>query len=89
MSTRFLVFFQLASKSVFEFNPKKSFKDTIKFEIMPNLSIAKRGYASQFDLVEIVNVILYTLKSGCQWRLLPIGHLFSGEGPSWDTVSHH
>ena len=56
---------------------------------MPYLSIAKRGYASKFDLIEVVNAILYKLKSGCQWRLLPIGHLFTGEGPSWKTVFHH
>ena len=64
-------------------------KDTIKSEIMPYLSIAKRGFTSKFDLVEIVNAILYKLKSGCQWRLLPIGHLFSGEAPSWNTVFYH
>ena len=64
-------------------------KDTIKFEIMPYLSTAKRGFTSKFDLVEIVNAIIYKLKSGCQWRLLPIGHLFSGELPSWNTVFHH
>ena len=46
---------------------------------MPYLSIAKRGYASKFDLIEVVNAILYKLKSGCQWRLLPIGHLFTHE----------
>lgn len=45
---------------------------------MPYLSVAKRGFTSKFDLEEIVNAILYKLKSGCQWRLLPIGHLFSG-----------
>ena len=56
---------------------------------MPYLSIAKRGFSSKFDLVEIVNAIFYKLKSGCQWRLLPIGHLFSGELPSWNTVFHH
>lgn len=33
---------------------------------------------SKFDLLEIVNAILYRLKSGCQWRLLPPGHFFSG-----------
>lgn len=64
-------------------------KDTIKTEIMPYLSVAKRGYSSKFDLIEVVNAILYKLKSGCQWRLLPIGHLFSGEGPSWNAVFHH
>lgn len=56
---------------------------------MPCLSVAKRGYSSKFDLVEVVNAILYKLKSGCQWRLLPTGHLFSGEGPGWKTVFHH
>lgn len=56
---------------------------------MPYLSIAKRGFSSKFDLVEIVNAILYKLKSGCYWHLLPMGHLFSGEEPSWNTVFHH
>ena len=64
-------------------------KDTIKVEIMPYLSIAKRGFVSEFDLIEIVNAILFKLKSGCQWRLLPVGHLFSGNRPSWKTVFHH
>lgn len=64
-------------------------KDTIKKEIKPYLSMAKRGYTFKFDLIEVVNAILYKLKSGCQWRLLPIGHLFSGEGPSWKAVFHH
>ena len=54
-------------------------KDTIKSEIIPYLSTAKRGFTSKLDLGEIVNAILYKLKSGCQWRLLPIGHLFSGD----------
>ena len=56
---------------------------------MPYLSVAKIGYASKFDLLEIVNAILYKLKSGCQWRFLPLGHLFSGEPPSWNTVFQH
>lgn len=64
-------------------------KDTIKNRIMPHLSVAKRGYTSQFDLVEVVNAILYKLKSGCQWRLLPTGHLFTGEPPSFITVFKH
>ena len=64
-------------------------KDTIKNRIMSYLSVAKRGFASEYDLVEIVNAILYKLKSGCQWRLLPLGHLFTGKPPSWNTVYHH
>lgn len=64
-------------------------KDTIKIWIMPYLSVAKRGFTSKFDLLEIVNAILYKLKSGCQWRFLPLGHLFSGDSPSWNTVFQH
>ena len=55
-------------------------KDTIKSKNNAYLSIAKRGYASKFDLIGVVNAILYKLKSGCQWRLLPIGHLFHRRG---------
>ncbi|MBD5355860.1 MAG: transposase [Bacteroides sp.] len=64
-------------------------KDTIKSEIMPCFSMAKRGFSSGFDLGEIVNAILYKLRSGCQRRLLPMGYLFSGEPPSRDTVFQH
>lgn len=56
---------------------------------MSYLSVTKRGFSSKFDLVEILNAILYKLKIGCQWRMLPVGHLFSGEPPSWKTVFHH
>jgi hypothetical protein len=47
-------------------------KDTIKNEIMPNLSVAKRGFVSQGCLIEVVNAILYKLRSGCQWHQLPV-----------------
>lgn len=47
-------------------------KDTIKNEIMPYLSVAKRGYVSQGSLIEVVNAILHKLKSGCQWHQLPV-----------------
>ena len=56
---------------------------------MPYLSVAKRGFTSKFDLWEIVNAILYKLKSGCQWHFLTLGHLFNGDAPSWNTVFQH
>ena len=43
-------------------------KDTIKNEIMPYLCIAKRGYISQGNLIEVVNTILHKLKSRRQWQ---------------------
>ena len=45
-------------------------KDTIKSEVLPHLSVAKRGYVSQSDLMEIIQCILYKLKTGCQWHML-------------------
>lgn len=53
-------------------------KDTISMEILPHLSVAKRGYPTKSELVEIVNAILYKLKTGVQWEYLPVGSLFSG-----------
>lgn len=55
---------------------------------MPYLSIAKRGFTTKFDIIEILNSILYKLKSGCQWRLLPVGHLFTGMHPTWNKQLH-
>ena len=41
-------------------------KDTVKSEILPHLPAAKRGYASKGDLAEVVQSILYTLKTDCR-----------------------
>ena len=64
-------------------------KDTIKNEILPHLSKAKRGYATQSCLIEVVNAILYKLKTGCQWEFLPVEALFSGKVLSYGAVYHH
>lgn len=64
-------------------------KDTIKNEIIPYLSVAKRGYVSQGSLIEVVNAILHKLKSGCQWHQLPVEHLFGDVVLSWNAVYHH
>ena len=47
-------------------------KDTIKNEILPHLSVAKRGYICQSSLSEVIQCILYKLKTGCQWYMLPV-----------------
>ena len=46
-------------------------KDIIKSDIIPHLPVAKRGFNTKSCLVEIVNSILYKLKTGCQWHMLP------------------
>ena len=64
-------------------------KDTIKNEILPHLSKAKRGYVTQSCLIDVINAILYKLKTGCQWALLPVEALFSGKVLTYGAVYHH
>ncbi|MEN7550068.1 transposase [Rapidithrix thailandica] len=56
---------------------------------MPHLTQIKKGPKLTEDkLVNIVELILYRLKTGAQWRELPIRHFM--EGPySWQSVFHH
>lgn len=55
-------------------------KDTIKSEILPFLSVAKRGYVTKSDLVEVIQCILYKLKTDCQWHMLSRFSHLHGEG---------
>jgi len=64
-------------------------EDTIKNEIIPHLSKAKRGFETKSKLVEVVNAILYKLKTGCQWEFLPVRELFSDVVLSFQSVYHH
>ena len=64
-------------------------KDTIKNEILPCLSKTKRGYVTQSCLIDVINAILYKLKTGCQWALLPVESLFSGKVLTYGAVFHH
>jgi transposase len=50
-------------------------------QIQPLLeSVRKRTKPRTVDLQEVFNAVLYLLKSGCQWRMLP------EEFPNWGTV---
>jgi Transposase and inactivated derivatives len=64
-------------------------KDTIEKEILPHLSVAKRGFKTKSCLTEIVNSILYKLKTGIQWEFLPVESLFSKVVLSYKTVFGH
>ena len=64
-------------------------KDTIRIEIIPHLSVAKRGFHTISCLIEVVNSILYKLKTGCQRYLLPIRSLFSDEVLNHKTIFGH
>jgi len=64
-------------------------KDTIENEILPHLSVAKRGFKTKSCLTEVVNCILYKLKTGIQWYMLPVESLFSDIVLSYKTVYGH
>jgi transposase len=42
--------------------------------------VRKRTKPREVDLHEVFNAVLYLLKSGCQWRMIPT------EFPKWSTV---
>lgn len=64
-------------------------KDTIENEILPHLSVAKRGFKTKSCLTEVINCILYKLKTGIQWYMLPVESLFSDIVLSYKTVYGH
>lgn len=64
-------------------------KDIIETEILPHLSTAKRGFETKSCLSEVVNSILYKLKTGIQWHMLPVESLFSDVVLSYKTVYWH
>lgn len=64
-------------------------KDMIELEIVPYLSTRKRGFSPTVPLAEIINAILYKLKTGVQWRLLPVKALFETQVLSWQSVYYH
>ena len=64
-------------------------KDTLKKEIIPFLPRPKRGKrCSEALLLGILELILYRLKTGCQWRELPISSYISGKY-NYRTVFYH
>ena len=53
------------------------------------MSIGSRGFDPTVPIHEIIEAILYRLKTGCQWRELPVKQFFSGNVLTWNTVFYH
>lgn len=65
-------------------------KDSIDTYILANLSVGERGKECSKELIrEVVNLILYRLKTGCQWRLLPLKQFFTTQALTWQGVYYH
>jgi transposase len=63
-------------------------KNSIKKHILPNLSKPRRGGGTH-QRWEIVNAILYKLKTGVQWELLPVKSLIYKAKVKWGSIYHH
>ncbi|WP_460936067.1 IS5 family transposase [Spirosoma humi] len=57
--------------------------------IVPHLSTNQRGPKPKQPLEHMMQAIFYKLKTGCQWRYLPLKAFFDGPPPCWQTVYHH
>ena len=64
-------------------------KKFITKNLLPHLSQSKLGRKTKIPLWRIVKAIVYRLKSGCQWRELPIRVFCSGILIRWNSVYYH
>lgn len=61
----------------------------IKTEVLPYLSVGKVGKKAEINLLNVVEVIFYRLKTGCQWRMLPVKQFISRADTQWNTIYYH
>lgn len=64
-------------------------KDNIENQILPFLPIAVKGPKISVPICELVDAILYKLKTGVQWDMLPVCSLFSSKPLHYKTVFGH
>lgn len=64
-------------------------KDIIVTWLLPHLPFPTTGRRRRVAPAEVVGAILYKLKTGCQWRWLPVQALFSGPPLSWQGVYYY
>ncbi len=64
-------------------------KKFITKNLLPHLSQTKLGRSPKVPLWRIVKAIIYRLKSGCQWREIPIKSFFSRILIKWNSIYYH
>lgn len=64
-------------------------KRQINQKLVPHLSKGKRGPCCKVGLWRVVRAILYKLKTGIQWRQLPLRSLFGRNTISWQSVFYY
>ncbi|UYZ61202.1 transposase [Hymenobacter latericus] len=61
-------------------------KDSTRTCMLPHLPLRTGGRPLRVDPLEVVEAILYKLKTGCQWRFVPVKQFFSQAPLAWQTV---
>lgn len=64
-------------------------KVTIENWILPHLSVGERGKDIKVEMTALIEAILYKLKTGCQWRQLPVKQFFDEAKLTWQGVYYH
>lgn len=64
-------------------------KTTIETWILPYLTVGQRGKDIKVAMTDLIDAILYKLKTGCQWRQLPVKQFFDEEKLTWQGVYYH
>lgn len=64
-------------------------KSIIEKWIVPHLSTGKRGAKSGVALSAVVAAVFYRLKSGSQWRMLPVKEYFEPGSITWNGVYYY
>lgn len=64
-------------------------KKFITKNLLPHLSQSKLGRKTKVPMWRIIKAIIYRLKSGCQWREIPIGAFCSRILISWNSIYYH
>ena len=64
-------------------------KDIIRTWLLTHLSLGTRGPACRVELPDVVEAILYKLKTGCQWRQPSVKQFFTDKTLTWSGVYHH
>ena len=64
-------------------------KGMITQHFLPYLTTAQRGYVCKVPVWELVNAIIYKLKSGVAWHLLPCKSLIRSNKIKFGAIYHH
>lgn len=53
------------------------------------MTLGKRGKPLKVAMTDLLDAILYKLKTGCQWRQLPVKQFFDDQRLTWQGVYYH